>query len=351
MKNSINDTAIINQIREKKQEIRFSTREYVTEFLVKKFNDEEFYIPLEYQRNFVWRDKDSSFFIESVLIGLPIPYMFFADAEDGRTEIVDGAQRMSALAAFVDNKLCLRDLEILTSVNGMTFSDLPLEIRRRFLNASFRIVYLEEGTTVSIRQEIFRRINSTGIPLKAQEIRRGSMDGEFKNLVGELAQNDLFTKLAPLSESAKKHYDDMELITRFFAYSDGYPDFEGYTDRVAKYLDEYTNSMNQQLWEASDKKEDYKQRFITMLEYVEKCLGQRGFRKSEKSNSTSHARFEAISVGIAIAQRENKDLPVQDMSWVDQEEFLSLVRSDSANVKAKLKGRISFVVDKLLKVR
>ena len=54
--------------------------------LNRKFKTEDFYIPLEYQRNFVWSDEDCSYFIESVLIGLPIPYMFFADTEDGRTE-------------------------------------------------------------------------------------------------------------------------------------------------------------------------------------------------------------------------------------------------------------------------
>ena len=95
-------TVIANQIREKKQEVRYGTREYVAEYLVGKFEADEFYIPLEYQRNFVWSDEDCSYFIESVLIGLPIPYMFFADTEDGRTEIVDGAQRMNALASFVN---------------------------------------------------------------------------------------------------------------------------------------------------------------------------------------------------------------------------------------------------------
>lgn len=153
-------TEIAEQIREKKQEVRFSTREYVAEYLIDKFKEEDFFIPFEYQRNFVWTDKDCSYFIESVLIGLPIPYMFFADTDDGRTEIVDGAQRMNALVNFVNDDLKLADLKILTSVNGKTFSELPIEVQRRFSNASFRVVYLEEGTTVEVRQEIFRRINS-----------------------------------------------------------------------------------------------------------------------------------------------------------------------------------------------
>ena len=338
---------ISEQIRDKKKDVRFSTREYVAEYLINKFNADAFYIPLDYQRNFVWTDVDCSYFIESVLIGLPIPYMFFADAEDGRTEIVDGAQRMNALVNFARGDLTLCNLDILTSVNGKTYSELPIEVQRRFDNASFRVVYLEEGTTFDVRQEIFRRINSSGKQLKSQEIRRGSMGGDFTKLVSELSKDPLFIKLAPLSETARKHYDDMELVTRFFAYADGYPDFEGYKDRVASYLDEYTNRMNIELAESPDKRNELVARFKEMLEYVEKCLGDRGFKKTQTGKTTPHARFEAIALGVAVALSEDKDLSRKDMSWIDCEEFQTLVRSDSANVKAKLKARIDFVANKL----
>ena len=49
-------TEIAEQIREKKQEVRFSTREYVAEYLIDKFKEEDFFIPFEYQRNFVWTE-------------------------------------------------------------------------------------------------------------------------------------------------------------------------------------------------------------------------------------------------------------------------------------------------------
>lgn len=343
--------AIADQIREKKQEVRYGTREYVVEYLVGKFEAEEFYIPLEYQRNFVWSDEDCSYFIESVLIGLPIPYMFFADTEDGRTEIVDGAQRMNALTSFMNGDLSLRGLKVLTSANDKVYADLPIEVQRRFNNASFRVVYLEEGTTFEVRQEIFRRINSSGIRLKSQEIRRGSMDGAFTSLVGDLSKSELFKELAPLSETARKHYDDMELVTRFFAYSDGYPHFDGYKDRVASYLDAYTEEMNKKFEQQNELRDTYAARFERMLQYVKEGLGSLGFRKTLTGKSTPHARFEAISVGTAIALRKTPDLPNRDMAWVNNDEFQMLVRSDSANVKAKLKARIDYVANKLLEDR
>lgn len=341
-------TEIADQIREKKQEVRYSTREYVTEYLIAKFTQDDFYIPLEYQRNFVWTDNTCSYFIESVLMGLPIPYMFFADADEGKIEIVDGAQRMTALANFVNGELTLTGLEILTTVNGKTYADLPREVQRRFDNSNFRVVFLEEDTAVEVRQEIFRRINSSGEKLRSQEIRRGSMDGGFSHLVSELVQNDLFKELAPLSENARKHFDDLELVTRFFAYTDGYPEFSDYKDRVAFYLDKYTETMDGKFAEKAALKEQYTARFDNMLNYVKAGLKDLGFRKTPTSNSTPHARFEAISVGVAAALDKNPNLPVQNMSWVNDAEFQRLVRSDSANVKAKLKARIDYVADKLL---
>ena len=121
------------QITEKKQAIKYSTRDYVVEYLIQKFNEGEFYIPEEYQRRFVWDEDNKCFFIESLLIGLPIPFMFFADTDDGRIEIVDGAQRTQTLVQFVNNELELKNLKILTESNGLKFEELEKAVQRRFL--------------------------------------------------------------------------------------------------------------------------------------------------------------------------------------------------------------------------
>ena len=60
------------QISEKKQDIKFDTRDYVIKYLVEQYEADEFYIPLEYQRNFIWGDKDRCFFIESILLSLTV---------------------------------------------------------------------------------------------------------------------------------------------------------------------------------------------------------------------------------------------------------------------------------------
>ena len=274
--------------------------------------------------------------------------MFFADTSDGKIEIVDGAQRTQTLVQFAQNELKLNDLEILTDSNGLSFSDLDIAVQRRFLNTNIRVVYLEEGTTKNVRQEIFKRINTSGRLAKPAEIRRGSFDGPFKVFLEECVQNELFQKLAPRSKEVEDRYEGFELVLRFFAYTDSYQDdFNNYDGNVAKFLDRYLKQKNK----AFDDKtitNSYKMRFEKMLKYTEKLLGERGFRKSLKAKSTPRARFEALAVGISIALEENPELPVRDASWIDDEDFLIVTKSDAANNKSNLKRRINFVKDKLM---
>jgi uncharacterized protein with ParB-like and HNH nuclease domain len=114
------------QIIEEKEPVAFDTREYPVEVLIDKYQSGEFVIP-KYQRNFVWgEDKEKmSKFIESIILDLPIPYLFFADErESGKLEIVDGSQRIRTLNSFKNNEFTLEGLEKLDLLNGFKFSDL-----------------------------------------------------------------------------------------------------------------------------------------------------------------------------------------------------------------------------------
>ncbi|MDD3252667.1 MAG: DUF262 domain-containing protein [Lachnospiraceae bacterium] len=338
------------QISEKKQDIKFDTRDYPIKFIIEQYADNEFYVPLEYQRNFIWRDKDRCFFIESVLMGLPIPFMFFADTKDGRIEIVDGAQRTQTLVQFCQDDLQLNGLQILTKSNGFTFSELDPAIQRRFLNTNIRVVFLEEGTTEKVRQEIFKRINTGGEKAKAAEARRGSFEGVFKTFLEECVKNPLFNELAPRTKATEDRYEGFELVSRFFAYSDNYENcFEGYAGNVTEYIDQYVEKQNEFCEENIEIIAECRHRFEKMIDYANRILGKRGFRKTMTSKSTPRARFEALAIGITIALDENPELPYRDISgWIDEEEFKRCTRSDAANNKNKLIGRIDFVKNKLL---
>ena len=158
------------EIKERQDEIDYDSRHFTIDYIVQQFNADELYIS-NYQRPFVWRDKQKMRFIESVILGLSLSPMLFAADDDGRLEIVDGGQRVQTLEAFLNDDLRLSGLEKLPSLNGFTFSDLPTSQQRKFVNRTLRVVVFENTTTEQTLLEIFERINISGVKTNSNEIR------------------------------------------------------------------------------------------------------------------------------------------------------------------------------------
>jgi len=334
------------QILEKIKNYDYSTVEYPIEVILQQYkdgieNDEnEIYIP-DYQREFVWSEKRQSKFIESVILGIPIPYIFFADV-DGRYEIVDGSQRIRTLDVFLSNKLQLQDLEKLTELNNFYFKDLTIIRQRRIKKKSLKMIALGEKTDSQARFDLFERINTGSDELKQIEILKGTYSGEFYDFITECANNQLFRKLCPISEKRTLREEPQQMVLRFFAYSENR---DNYKNRVAQFIQEYIEYKNKNF--TDDIKEEMRNNFVKMLEFVEKNF-ENGFAKSENSKSTPRVRFEALSVGVYLALLENPTLDRVNTNWLISDEFKEYTTSDSANNKNKLNGRIDYVKNKIL---
>lgn len=334
-----------NQIREKQRIVDYDVKEFTIELLVNKYSEglvedvNEIYIPA-YQREFVWDDDRKSKFIESILLGLPIPYIFTAESEDGRLEVVDGSQRLRTLTAFIKEKFCLKPLEILTELKGFSFDDLPIGRQRKVKNSTIRMITLSEKSDEDVRYMMFERLNTGSEDLKDQEVRKGSFQGQFTDFVyKKCAENKLFKKLTSFTEKVEKRGEPQELIIRFFAYRDNYLSF---TSGVNDFLNNYTIEMNKGFDE-----DKYYTKFEEMLKFVEKYIPN-GFKKNEGSSKTPRVRFEALSVGISLALEENKKLKPTSLSWLESDEYLSEVTGGSHNTPARVKSRINYVKNKLL---
>lgn len=328
-----------DQIKALRKEIDYDTRDYAIDFLVQQYRENEFYIPDEYQRQYIWEDANKNRFIESILLGLPIPFMFFSDTDDGRCEIIDGAQRTQTLEEFMSNELVLSNLKKLSELNGFTYTDLPEYFKRKFNKTTMRIIVLSDETTIEIRQEIFNRINTTGVRANPSEIRRGSYAGPFMDFLKECTKNPVFVKVCPVSETSKKRYDDLELVLRFFAFLNNYKNFN---HRVDEFLDKYVEDI-----QGNFDKDLFKTEFDNMLTFVERYF-ENGFRKTKTSKSTPRVRFEAIAVGVGLALRENPDLVPQSMNWLDSDEFKKHTTTHASNSPVRVSGRVEYVRDMLL---
>lgn len=307
-KNSIQE-----QLSNEQKFVSFDMRELTIEFYVTKYlenidkDDNEMYVP-DYQREFIWDINRQSRFIESLLLGLPVPFIFTAEIpESGRLEIVDGSQRIRTMAAYLSNQLQLKGLDKLTKFNDTRFEQLPSATQRMFKNIAIRMIVLSSRATQEVRKEMFDRINTSSVPLVPMETRRGVYRGDFMNFITELAKNEKFKKLCPFAEYTEKRHEEEELILRFFAFIDTYPNYHQVeSNGVAKYLDEYLDRGNKNF--KKEELEKKKKIFDQMVNFVSTTYEGQGFAKKVNAVGVSKPYFEAIAVGSYMALRENPNI-------------------------------------------
>lgn len=351
---SFDHLLIEDEIKRNQKDFDFDIREYTVDFLVQQFDpnpngESDIFIP-EYQRDDVWSDKQKSLFIESLLIGLPIPYIFVADVDeneidsDGRIEIIDGAQRTRTIYQFRNNKLKLCNMERLPSLEGAKYSDLPVARQRRFNRTTVRLIELkninEDG-----RRLMFDRLNSGGSPLTEMEKRLGTESGQFIEFLRRLASDERFMNLTPMANKKETRRERPEYVLRFFAYRENYLNFD---KSVKDFLDQYLESKSISFNEREEAR--LESMFFNMLDFVEKNFPYQ-FRKSLNARNVSRIRFEATAVGTSLALSENPALVNLDQgyqNWAYEEPFLTMMRSDASNSKPKVRARIEYVRNKLM---
>lgn len=360
------------QVYELRKTVRYDIRELTIEIIVDKYqkgvdydpenvisntinNYNTLWVP-DYQRDFTWDAIRQSRFIESVLLGLPIPLIFVAENRDSVWEIVDGSQRIRTLNAFINDNLTLSSLEKLDKLNNFKFSDLLPARQKKFKSIAIRMIVLSEDATDEIKKDMFERINRGSDLLKPMEKRKVSYKGPFNDFIYKrCAKNDTFRKLAPIDKWLENRQEREELILRFFAISDFHDNFPKSTG-IAKFLDEYLDKQNKELSQMSDseakEKLDYLyERFEEMVDFVQK-ISTYGFRRTHNPQ-TKRIIFEAISVGVRLALDKKRDIQCS------KERFDSILHSDifdrmvigntsGAYQPQHVKERVNYIKDQLL---
>ena len=351
---------IEDQIELQQNAISYDMKEFTIELYVNKYlkdidkEDNELYVP-DYQREFIWDDRHQSRFIESLYLGLPVPFMFSAEIkESGRLEIVDGSQRIRTLAAFLSDELTLSHLEKLSEMNGCKYSELPVGLQRSFKNISIRMVVLSAKATEDVRNEMFDRINTSSVPLLPMETRRGIYKGIFTDFIAELAKEPRFKKLCPLANYMQNRREEEELLLRLFAFSEIVPSFSIVENKgVAKFLDNYLAEKNKTF--NKNEKAVLKKNFYNLINAIEKIYPNQGFAKTKMAIGISKPYFEAIAVGIYLALIDNPDINLVAKKELiidknNRNEFFKLIEGRyRTHTAQKIRNRIEYVKNLYLK--
>ncbi len=347
---------IDEEINQKSEDFLFNVFDFTLRDLMAKFSKERLSVP-RYQRRFVWSEKKQRYFIESLFLNLPIPSIFL-----GRTrqrnyyEIIDGVQRLSSIRNFVDGNLKLEGLKKITSLNGRTFKQLSENTQDDFLERTLRTIVLskklEEASIEELFErlntELFRRLNTTGEQLSPFETIRGVFKGGLMDLIEEFESDEKFVAATPLSKQKAEKYrgDRGYFLLRFFVFLDNYSEVG---PRPFEYLNKFMDERAPML--TTEDIERYRKTLNNVLDFVGQYFGSNGFGKSK--NQTTRTQFDALSVGVALALRENPKLRCSSEAIRElraSKEFKELTPSGASSNSGKLSKRIEFVRDKLLEV-
>lgn len=184
------------------------------------FSNGSLVVDTSYQRRSVWSEKDKIRLIETILLNLIIPVLFFWKAETDPdtgvsiTHIVDGQQRINAICSFINNEFKLKpqfllDETIKAQYANKSFSDLDADVKKAFWNYPLMIIDIDPAATRDDIITMFNRLNLTDYNLNDQE-KRNSVSGEFASLARELSNAPLWDEKHLFSVKDVKRMGDVE---------------------------------------------------------------------------------------------------------------------------------------------
>jgi len=321
-------------------------------------SDKEVSLYPDFQRYFRWSDEQRSRLIESILLGLPIPQLFFVETDKGVWELIDGLQRICSVIQFVQpdliqqNHLRLAGCDIIPELNGKALTDLPLSLRLKIKRSPVRTVVIKKQSTMVLRYSMFKRLNTGGEALSAQEIRncqarmQGNEGAKFYEFIRNCAGGSEFKKCTePMAENVREKLGDEELVLRFFALKNATDLFKGsIQDWLDRYLDEVIlgkRKFNYPEEEAA---------FTRLFSFLNGVLGDSAFVKYKNNVPTgglASAYYEAVTMGTfrvldRLAVKDKTKVKESIIAAVQSLDFRSQV-GPGANSVPKLEKRIEIV--------
>lgn len=263
-------------------QIRVEPRTFSIRLIYDMIKEGDLDLSPDFQRNIVWDSFRKSRLIESILLRIPLPMFYFSQDEEGKLFVVDGLQRLTAIKEFMDNKLVLHDLEYLSeSCEGKTYN---LENNRiedkyyRWFNMTQLYVNVIDSQSPSkVKYDIFRRLNTGGRPLNAQELRNCLAKERVRKALRTMAKLLSF-KNATGDSISDVRMDAQEMALRFIYFRFQYNKnaVKTYSGNMDSELDEFVDLLNKMGDFEFDK---YISEFDEAMKVAYYLFGRHAFRK------------------------------------------------------------------------
>jgi hypothetical protein len=300
--------------------------------LKRQYDKDRIELSPDYQRGNVWNSKQRSELIESILMGIPLPIMYFFQNSSGIKQVVDGKQRLTALFDYINNKFSLSDLNIMSELKGKKFKDLTGLQQGKIEDYKVSINVIKPPTPDRIKFDIFDRVNRGGTRLNNQEMRNAIYQGEATKLLERLKDYKYFKKATDNSIRSKV-MKDRYMILRFIAF---YLWRRKMLTTKSGELVEYKSDIDAFLGKTMDFLNHASPDTIMTIENIFKAtmknsydlLGSNGFRistykKSSQKRPVNMALFESLAYLLSFNKvREKKEVVKKKIkSLFDDVEF------------------------------
>jgi len=295
--------------------------------IISMYDEDELLKP-ELQRYYVWEKPEASRFIESILLGLPVPSIFLANTKDDKKLIIDGYQRIMTVFDYVKLGIWKKDGKVFKLSNtekinkrwrGKSYAELTEQEQRKIRSTTIHAIIFEQKSPndndTSLYQ-VFERINTGGRALIPQEIRNCVSQGKFNDLLFELNRNEDWRKLFGKSEDSRMR--DVEFILRFLALDTGYvKNNTSSSISLKKYLNEFMGSKNSQKNSVIDERRN---KFNNVMRFIQTHIGENSFYNITSGDETKIRKrfyptiFDSLCPAVAIAmERLGDDIPIDDL--------------------------------------
>lgn len=302
---AVDDLDELNEVLPTTYSITSYGADYPVDGLVKRMAQADIAVPLfrlepeegqstvGFQREFVWTKPQADHFIESLLLGLPVPGIFLVKESNGKHLVLDGQQRLRTLESFYGGifqgkEYCLENVQ--EKWKGKTYKTLHADDRRRLDDSIIHATIVRQDEPTEDQSSIyliFERLNSGGTFLQPQEIRVALYHGQFAGLLSKLNDNIQWRTLYGKKSARLK---DLELILRFFS-------LYFYAESYARPMKDFLNrnmASNRSL--AKHGEAELKLLFDTTISTIHDAIGPRAFRLK---NAVNAAVLDSLMVGIA----------------------------------------------------
>jgi len=266
----------------------------------------------EFQRNKVWNNTQKSELVESILMGIPLPVMYFAEDKYGNLQVIDGRQRLTALFEFLNDKFKITSAPILNHIRGKRFSELEAKEQVKLEDYQLIVYIVKPQTPDRIKFDIFDRVNRGGTPLNKQEMRNALYQGNSTRLLKELSELEIFKKATGYAINSKR-MKDRYLILRFlgfYLYFTKQIDIE-YKSDIDDFLGKIMEYINK-LEEIS--LNELKNIFVKSMKNSYEILGENAFRipTDGRKRPINMALFESLSYLMSFDVVENDKYQVKE---------------------------------------